>query len=56
MKEPAVIGAAVAAVINVLVLLVFKHELDPGVQAAIVAAVTAIAGVFIRQQVTPVKQ
>jgi hypothetical protein len=52
--EPAVIGAAVAAIINLIVLLVFKHELGTEEKAAIVTVVTLVAGVFIRSQVTPV--
>jgi hypothetical protein len=52
--EPAVLAAAVAAIINALVLLVFNEELDQTVQGAIVVVVTAIAGLVIRSQVTPV--
>jgi hypothetical protein len=52
--EPAAIGAAVAAIINVVVLLVLKQELNLEEQAAIVTVVTLIAGLFIRSQVTPV--
>lgn len=52
--EPAVIGAAVAAVINAIVLLVFKQELGTEEKTAIVTVVTLVAGLFIRQQVTPV--
>lgn len=53
-REPAVIGVAVAAVINAIVLIVFKQELDLDVQTAIVSVVTLIAGLFVRSQVTPV--
>lgn len=52
--EPAAIGAAVAAAINLIVLLVLKHELSLEEQAAIVSIVTLIAGLFIRSRVTPV--
>lgn len=52
--EPAVIGAALAAAINAVVLLLLNHELDRDVQEAIVIVVTALAGVFIRQRVRPV--
>lgn len=53
MREPAVIGTAVATVINLVVLLVFKHDLSVEEKAAIVSVVTLLAGVFIRQSVTP---
>jgi hypothetical protein len=52
--EPAVIGAAVAAAINAVVLLLLKHDLDPDARNASVSLVTLIAGVFIRTRVTPV--
>lgn len=52
--EPAVIGAALAALINAVVLLLLKHELEPDVKAAIVVVVTALAGVFVRSRVQPV--
>lgn len=52
--EPAVIGAVVAAVINAVVLIVFKQELDTEEKAAIVTVVTLIAGLFVRSQVSPV--
>jgi hypothetical protein len=52
--EPAAIGAAVAAIINAVVLIVLKQELSLEEQAAIVTVVTLIAGLFIRSQVTPV--
>lgn len=51
--EPAVIGTAVAAVISVVVLLVFGRELEKEEEAAIVGVVTLIAGLFIRSQVSP---
>lgn len=54
-SEPAVIGAALAAVVNLLVLLVFKHELSADEKAAIITVVTLLAGVFVRSQVTPVR-
>ena len=52
--EPAVIAGVVAAVINVVALLVFGEELTIEQEAAIVGVVTTIAGVYIRSQVTPV--
>ena len=52
--EPAAIGAALAAIINVVVLLVLKKELSLEEQSAIVAVVTIIAGLFVRANVTPV--
>ena len=51
--EPAAIGAVVAAVLNAVVLLVLKKELSIEEQTAIVTVVTVIAGLFIRQNVTP---
>lgn len=54
MREPAVIAAAVAAVINLVVLLALGHELDKDAQAAIVTVVTVLAGLFIRANVSPV--
>jgi hypothetical protein len=53
--EPAVIGAAVAAIINLVVLLVLKQELSIEEQSAIVAVVTIVAGFFVRSQVTPTR-
>jgi hypothetical protein len=53
-REPAVIGTAIAAVISAIVLLVFGTELSREVEAAIVTVVTLLAGLFVRQQVTPV--
>lgn len=52
--EPAVVGAAVAAIVNLVVLLLLKHELSIEERGAIVTVVTVIAGLFIRSQVTPV--
>lgn len=52
--EPAAIGAIVAAALNVVVLLVLKKELSLEEQAAIVTAVTLVAGLFVRSKVTPV--
>lgn len=52
--EPAVVGAAVAAVINLFVLLVFNEHLDKDQETAIVTVVTLVAGLFIRSKVTPV--
>lgn len=51
--EPAVLGAALAAVINVLVLLVFNEGLSKDQETAIVTVVTLVAGFFIRSKVTP---
>lgn len=53
--EPAAIGAAVAAIVNVVVLLVLKKELSIEEQTAIVTVVTLVAGLFIRSQVTPTR-
>lgn len=53
--EPAVIGAAVATILNLVVLLVLKKELSVEEQAAIVAVVTLIAGFFVRSQVVPTR-
>lgn len=52
--EPAVIGVGVAAAINLLVLLLLKHELGVEERAAIVTVVTLLAGLFVRSKVTPV--
>ena len=52
--EPAVIGTAIAAAVNAVVLFALKHELDPEVQKAIVVIVTLIAGWVVRSRVTPV--
>jgi hypothetical protein len=52
-KEPAVIGTALAAVINLIVLLVFDHELSEEQTVAIVSVVTIAAGLFVRSKVTP---
>lgn len=52
--EPAVIGAAVAALINAIVLIVLKQELSVDERTAIVTVVTIIAGLFVRSKVTPV--
>lgn len=51
--EPAVVGAAIAALLNAIVLIVFKQELDAEVRAAIVTVVTVLAGLYIRSKVTP---
>lgn len=51
--EPAMIGAALAAVLSVIVLLVFGRELSKEEEAAIVAVVTLIMGLFVRSKVTP---
>ena len=51
--EPAVIGAAVAAILNLVVLLMLGEELTVEQQGAIVTVVTVLAGLFIRSQVTP---
>jgi ABC-type cobalamin transport system permease subunit len=52
--EPAVIGVATAAAVNLVVLLLLKHELSADEKAAVVTLVTLIAGLFVRSQVTPV--
>lgn len=52
--EPAAVGAIIAAIINAIVLIVFKQELDIEERAAIVTAVTLVAGLFIRSKVAPV--
>lgn len=52
--EPAAIGAAVAAIVNIIVLLVLKKELSLEEQAAIVGVVTLVAGLFVRSQVSPI--
>jgi hypothetical protein len=52
--EPAVVGAAIAAVLNAIVLLVFKTELGTEEKAAILTVVNLAAGLFIRANVTPV--
>jgi hypothetical protein len=54
MGEPAAIGGVVAAILNLIVLLVLDQELSIEEQAAIVGAVTLVAGLFIRSRVTPV--
>jgi hypothetical protein len=53
-REPAIIAAAIATIINAIVLLVFKEELDLEVQTAIITVVTLVAGWIIRSKVTPV--
>ena len=53
-NEPVAIVAAIATVINAIVLLVFKQELSLDEQAAIVSVVTLIAGFIARSRVTPV--
>ncbi len=50
--EPAVIAAAVAAVVNAVVI-AFGGELSQELQAAIVVVVTALAGLVIRSRVSP---
>ena len=50
-REPALWIALATAVIELLV--VFGLDLPDGGQAAIVAVLTALAGVAIRSQVTP---
>lgn len=52
-KEPAAIGAAFAAAIDVVVLLVLKHELSTEEKTAIITVTTLLAGLFVRSQVTP---
>jgi hypothetical protein len=52
--EPAVIGAAVAALINALVLLLLKQELSIEERTAIVTVVTALWALWTRSRVTPV--
>ncbi len=54
MGEPAVIGAAVAAIISALVLIVFGRKLEAEEEAAIVSVVVLIAGLFVRGRVSPV--
>lgn len=54
MREPAAIGAAVAAVVSLIVLLVFGHELSKQEEAAIVTVVIAVAGLWTRSKVQPV--
>lgn len=54
MKEPAAVGAVVATILNLVVLLLLKHELSKEEQAAIVSGVTLIAGLYIRSKVQPV--
>jgi hypothetical protein len=53
-NEPAVLGAAFAALINGVVLILLKHELSPEARDAIVLVVTTGAGFFIRSKVSPV--
>jgi len=50
-REPAALAAAVASVLSVITCLV---PLDPSLQAALVAAVNVLAGLFVRARVTPV--
>lgn len=52
--EPAAIGTAIAAAVNMIVLLLLNHDLSNDVQSAIVAVVTLLAGVWVRSRVTPV--
>ncbi len=52
-REPAAIGAAVAAVVNALVLFA-GLGLTADQEASIVVVVTMIAGLFIRSKVQPV--
>lgn len=54
MSEPVIIGGGIAAVINFIIFSVLKHELDPGVQAAIATVATALVGLVTRSKVTPV--
>ncbi len=54
MREPAVIGTLVAAIISAIVLIVFGRKLGTEEEAAIVSVVVLIAGLFVRQNVTPV--
>lgn len=51
-KEPAVLAAAVAAVINAVVI-ALGGELSAELQGAVVVVVTALAGLFIRGRVSP---
>lgn len=53
-REPAVIATGIAGIINAVVLLATGEALDAEAQAAIVTVVTLIAGVIVRQLVTPV--
>lgn len=53
-NEPVAIITAIATVINVIVLIVFKQELKLEEQTAIVAVLTLIAGFVARSRVTPV--
>lgn len=52
-REPAVLAAAVAAIISAAVLLITGTELGEEAQAAIVTVITLIAGAVIRSRVTP---
>lgn len=52
--EPAAVGAVIAAILNVIALILLDKELSDDEQAAIVAAVTLVAGVFVRSKVSPV--
>lgn len=53
-KEPAAIGAGVAAALNAIVMFALGESLSVEEQGAIVTAVTVIAGLFIRSKVSPV--
>ncbi len=52
-REPAAIGAAVAAVVNALVLFA-GLGLTADQEGAVVVVVTMVAGLFIRSKVSPV--
>lgn len=52
--EPAVIGAAIAALLNGLAIFALGDELTEDQQGAIVVTVTVLAGLFVRSKVTPV--
>lgn len=54
MKEPAAVAAALAAIVNVVVLIVLKRDLTIEEQAGIVTVVTALAGLWTRSRVSPV--
>ena len=53
-KEPAVLGAAFAALVNALAIFVFGEDLSEEQTGAIVVTITVLAGFFIRSKVTPV--
>jgi hypothetical protein len=53
-REPALLTAAILAVIDLVVLLVFGHKLNDEETAAILAVVTALGGLVVRSQVSPV--